>query len=474
MLRHPRQWWRGLDLGRQFVLAGSAVLLPGMALMGAWVAAQIQDGVTRNSGVAAALYMSSFIAPLVQELSASPALGEETMARLDALVAQPELQRIVAMKIWRLDGTVVYDTQKKRIGRTFELTPKFQAAARGEMAAEFEGEHHEDHEHASGPDMPLLEIYAPVRQRESNRIIAVAEFYERGDELKADLWRATASSWLVVGGVALVMMAALSGIVFRGSRTIDEQRHRLERQVQELGALLQQNANLGLAVQRAYHRTADLNEQFLRRVGADLHDGPAQLLSLALLNIDNVQQLARKAGLADAEVQRLRAVLFDAMQEIRTISAGLVLPELGKVSLDATITMAVRDYTQRTGVRVRSQVTPLPLDVPRDLKVCAYRFVQEALNNGFLHAAGADQSVEASASEGIVAISVSDRGGGMTQDRAPATARKSGGLGLKGLRDRIEALGGKLQVESRAGFGTTLLAQFSLEQVRRMEQLYGQ
>src|SRR5690348_17087416 len=78
---------RTLRLDQQFMLAGSLVSLLGMAVIGAWVTDKIVDSVTRNSAIAAAMYMESFIAPLSQELQSDNALSPATVARLHQVLA---------------------------------------------------------------------------------------------------------------------------------------------------------------------------------------------------------------------------------------------------------------------------------------------------------------------------------------------------------------------------------------------------
>ncbi|MSP12180.1 MAG: hypothetical protein EXR62_04390 [Chloroflexi bacterium] len=133
----------------------------------------------------------------------------------------------------------------------------------------------------------LLEMYSPVRLEGTGRIIAVAEFYLRVEDLEQEITVAQRRSWLVVGGATLVMYLLLIGFVRRASNTITRQQTELSAQVARLTELLAQNDLLHWRVQGAAARAVDLNERFLRRISAELHDGPAQDLSLALLRLDH-------------------------------------------------------------------------------------------------------------------------------------------------------------------------------------------
>jgi signal transduction histidine kinase len=76
-------------------------------------------------------------------------------------------------------------------------------------------------------------------------------------------------------------------IVVRGSSTIETQRLALRDRIQELDQLLRENTGLGERVRRASRQTAALNEQFLRKVGADIHDGPLQSIAYAAMCVDS-------------------------------------------------------------------------------------------------------------------------------------------------------------------------------------------
>jgi hypothetical protein len=108
--------------------------------------------------------------------------------------------------------------------------------------------------------LSLLEMYSPIREIHTGEIIAVAEFYETAEVLRKNLFSANLQSWMVVAVVTLAMLGALSGIVLRGSRTIDRQRTSLEQRVSELSRLLSQNEELRGKLQRASRRTTEINK----------------------------------------------------------------------------------------------------------------------------------------------------------------------------------------------------------------------
>jgi signal transduction histidine kinase len=463
-----QHWWGSLALRTQFALAAAVVLLGGMVAIGLWVADRVVRAVTFNTAAAVALYMESSVAPLLQELQVSDRLAQGTQERLDELLGQPAIgEHILSMRIWRLDGTVVYSRWKELIGKQFSPSSSFRLATAGGLAIDLAGPADEEdaRERALAPD--LIEIYAPVRETHSRRVIAVAEFYTATKKLRSDVRSEVISSWLIVGHVTLYMMAALWGIVAKGSRTIDEQRAQLRERIGELQSLLAQNEDLRLRLQRSNATAADANEQVLRRIGADLHDGPAQLLSYTLLRLHKLSPLVETAG-SDKERRELlliRESIGDTLREVRSISEGLALPELGPIALREVIELAISSHERVTGTRVSRRLEALPETAPHSLKICVYRLVQEGLTNAFRHADGKGQEVSASGTH-VLEVRVSDGGPGL------AAASPAGpGLGLAGLRARIEAIGGRFEVSSMADCGTHLAASFDLGKVRHAENV---
>ena len=125
----------------------------------------------------------------------------------------------------------------------------------------------------------------------------------------------------------------------RGSQTIVTQQQELHDRVGELSGLLAANAQLDAKVRRAAARTTALNEQFLRRVAADLHDGPAQDLGFALMRLESMTAAASPgahaggdASVTMADLQAVRAAIDGAMADLRSISSGMQLPEIEALS----------------------------------------------------------------------------------------------------------------------------------------------
>lgn len=166
-------------LTTQFLITGSVVLLMGMLAIGYWVTKAIEEGVTSNTAAATALYMESFVAPRVQELARVKRVSPETQRVLDNIFEDSELgRRIVSFKIWKEGGLIAYSSHPSIIGKSFPITDELTRSWAGEVTAEFGGLGDEEDAAERARGQPLLEIYSPIRETHTGRIIAVAEFYE--------------------------------------------------------------------------------------------------------------------------------------------------------------------------------------------------------------------------------------------------------------------------------------------------------
>src|SRR3954454_16660702 len=441
---HPWEPWNRQSLAMQFLLAGGLVSLLAMAVIGLLVKSQIEGGVTRNSAAATALYVDSIIAPLLPDMQTSQTLDDSVAHALDETLAQGALgNQLMSFRLWRRDGTILYANDPKLTGKRFEPNRNLKAAFDGQLVAEFNRVDDPESVRERESGEPLLEIYNPVRQPWSGEVVAVSEFYEVARDLAHDLRQAAIKSWLAVAGGTLFFFLTLSAIVLRGSRTIDAQSRVLNERVAELSDLLEQNRALQLKVTRAAQCTAAVNERYLRRIGADLHDGPAQLIALAALRLDGPVLSDDTASFdkRQREALAIKASLDDALQEIRSICSGLVLPHIEAADLPEILSLTVRQHEQRTGSKVALSVSSWPKTLSTSAKICTYRFVQEALTNGFRHGLGVNQSVAQSFDGKRIRVEVPDDGPGFDPDAVPTAS-----IVLSGLRDRVESLGGSMVV----------------------------
>ena len=461
-----RAVWDKLSLSLKFILTASIVVTIGMSVIGSWVAGRIKDGVVDNAAQTAGSYVVNYISPHLQELATGYEIDDANRRALDKwLHPNAATKSVLSFRIWK-DDVVVYSDRQELIGKTFKRTPGQAKAWQGTIVGDLDIL---SDEHSAGHDMrgrPVLEMYAPVYRHGTNEVIALAETYELATDLLRTLNRSRTESWMIVGAVTIGLIGSLFSIVSNGSRTIAVQRTAMQQRVNELSALLAENDDLRARVNTANQRMAEANERLLRRVGAELHDGPVQLLGLSLMKLDDFCDLVEQTDAtlltkSDAP-DILRDALAEALHEIRHLSRGLAPPDIEKLSIGDALRLAVRKHENRTGSKVECSIDPQVdrLLVPFAVKTCLFRFAQEGLNNAFHHANGIDQRLAAECTAGKVRVRVDDSGPGFA---VGAQSSDGGGQGLRGLRDRVELLGGTFDVNSEPGRGTTLLAEFEAE-----------
>jgi signal transduction histidine kinase len=455
-----------LNLAHQFLIVSFVVLIIGMLLIGAWVGRQIEIGVVNRTAAVTALYVDSFVSPYLQDLTDGQDLTSWHLERLNFLLTNTALgERIVAFKVWSPTGEILYSNNAALIGRHFPVDDHLQRAFAGEIQTGISDLTEAENEFERLQWSRLIETYAPVRLQGTDTIVAVSEFYQTTNELERAVQAAQFQSWLMVGAVTVATYLLLAGIVNRANRTILSQQHELRDKVAHLSQLLAQNDQLHKRVRRAAAQTTALNERFLRRISADLHDGPGQDLGLALLRIEAlaercISQVANGQDKTDMEndFHTVQSALQSALKEMRTISAGLRLPEIGRLSPAETVARAVSDYERKSGQMVMLQVTEAPPEAPLPLKITLYRLVQESLANGFRHANGIGQRVAIAGRDGQLTIEVSDAGQGFDINAVIS----EGHLGLDAMRERVEILGGTFEVRSGISQGTIIRANLPL------------
>jgi signal transduction histidine kinase len=194
-------------------------------------------------------------------------------------------------------------------------------------------------------------------------------------------------------------------------------------------------------------RMVEATDAERRRLERNLHDGTQQrLVSISMALALAESKLAAEPDHARGILEEARASLGSALQELRELSQGIhpgVLTERG-------LQPALRELVYLAPM-------PIELDVPGDerlpepVEAAAYYVVAEALANAAKYAAASAVSVSVSRRNGVAVVEVADDGSG--------GADPTGGSGLRGLSDRVEALGGTLVVDSPSGHGTRLRAE---------------
>ncbi len=281
--------FRRLSLSKQFLMVSFPVILLGSLAIGWWIGNQIKESVVQRMGSVTALFVESFISPHVQSLANRTGLSSDEIQLLNTDIKATILgKKITSLKIWNKDGLVLFSTDPAIIGKKFLLDEGLSAALSGKIFSEISIRSAAEQLDHGQPLPRLIETYTPIHENRSGRVIAAAEFYQLPDEIDRLANSAQFSSWTWVGSIMSLMYLCLFILVRRGSKTIVDQQSELKHKIDELTILNEQNILLQERVIKAAERATLLNENFLRRVSADIHDGPSQDLGFALMQIKNL------------------------------------------------------------------------------------------------------------------------------------------------------------------------------------------
>ena len=463
--KRPWRRLRSLSLATRFLIANLVIVLVAGLAVGVFVGNQLERSIIERTAAVTSLFVESIIEPSVASMADGGTLTPAEVETLDAhLASTPLSERLRSLRLWSAAGEVVYSPNANLIGRSFPVEGNLAEAWQGEVVVEMDDLTGEENAWERARWSRLLEIYIPVRERGSDRIIAVAEFYLPPREIDRQVADARLTTWVLVTLAIVVAGLLLYGLVKRGSDTIARQELVLTRQVDELTDLLDQNAELGMRVHSAAERTTTLNERSMRRVSSDLHDGPGQTLSLALLRLDGLQKRAERGDPPSADdISAVEDVLREAMTDMRTVAAGLRLPELAPMGVRDVALRAAEDHERRSGTHVVLSVRDVPDEVPLPVKIALFRALQESLSNATRH--GQSSTVQVGL-VGLTAVrpdalsslelTVSDDGIGFDA----ASFGSDAGLGLAGIREQAEILGGSFAIDSTPGAGTRLVVRW--------------
>ena len=170
---------RKLSHSTQFVIAAAVILGLTMFFVGKLVSERIENAAVNSAAEAGAQYMDTFLEPYVQELSRDNKLSAASVQSLDLLTQSRALkQHIVSIKIWRADGTVVYSTNKAITNHKFPMD-EITEALKGKVVTDLEELNQDENEFERKLNMPLYEIYAPLRDPTPGKSSRWANFMKR-------------------------------------------------------------------------------------------------------------------------------------------------------------------------------------------------------------------------------------------------------------------------------------------------------
>jgi signal transduction histidine kinase len=214
--------------------------------------------------------------------------------------------------------------------------------------------------------------------------------------------------------------------------------------------------------QELLKRLVHAHEEERQRVSRELHDEAGQALTALKLSLELIQ------GDIPREAESVRVNLTEAIhlteatkEQIRMLARGLRPPALDALGLNLTLESFCRDFARRTQLAIAYKGEEIP-GLPDVANMCLYRTLQEALANVAKHAGASSVNVRLQRDAEHVRLVVEDNGSGPGKAGRRAASKRGGGIGLIGLKERLDLFGGGLDIDKGAAGGLRLSAHLPL------------
>jgi signal transduction histidine kinase len=216
--------------------------------------------------------------------------------------------------------------------------------------------------------------------------------------------------------------------------------------------------NAGSVRRDALRRAVQAQEVERRRLARELHDETGQALTSILLGLSAVER-AGSLDEARAAVGELRDLVVETLQEVRALAVELRPSALDDFGLEPALRRLGQSIRETRSLDVQVETMLDGSRLPEDVETAVYRIVQEALTNVVKHARAERVSIVLTRTPDGVLVVIEDDGRGFETDEI-----RGGGLGLTGMRERVDLLEGKLEIESARGAGTTLIVELPISE----------
>jgi signal transduction histidine kinase len=411
----------------QFALAGLAVL----AAFGAAAVLALR-GLGNAEALRDARQFATLAGQGIVEPTVAPGLlrgRPQAIAAVDRMVQERVLgERVVRVKLWAHDGRIVYSDEPRLIGTRFPLdAEKLDVLRTGATKASLSD--------LSGPENrfergqgDLYEVYLPIRAPDGTPLLF--ETYQRRSAVASTgrrIWMPFAA--LLLGSLLLLWLVQVP-LAWRLGR-------RLQRTQAEREALLV--------------RAVEASDDERRRIAADLHDGPVQDLAGISYSLSAAAQTGASPA-TRSTLEQAAAGTRDAMRRLRSLLVEIHPPNLRASGLDAALADLLAPF-RASGAETELKVDA-SLGLDEEAERIVYRAAAEALRNVERHARANRIAVSVERDEAGVQLVVADNGAGFApEDRE--RRRVEGHVGLSLLEELAARAGGRLDVRSAPGEGTT-------------------
>ena len=334
------------------------------------------------------------------------------------------------------------------------------------------------------PDLVLTDVMMPgldgfgllreLRAHEKTKTIPIILLSARaGEDARIEGMQAGADDYMVKPFTARELLARVGAHLAMGRlrRETAEHERTLRAEAEEIAIALEaarkeleqrveeRTAELQLAneeLRELSSRLQQLQDEERRQIARGLHDSAGQLIAAVAMNIAVVKTEAHKLSANAARCVQDNMKLVDQLTtEIRTISHLLHPPLLDEVGLASALRWYVDGFSERSKIATTLEMPEGLERLADDVEIAVFRAVQESLTNVHRHSGSRSCSVKLTQRRHTLQVEIKDEGKGISQDKRTTLTSSGGGVGLRGMQERIRKLGGTLTINSSSR-GTTV------------------
>lgn len=236
---------------------------------------------------------------------------------------------------------------------------------------------------------------------------------------------------------------------------LEKHRNHLEEMVKERTGELQSLS----------YRLIMVQEDERRAISRELHDQIGQ--SLTVLNLLLAKTL-RSPETAKTDIQEATQTVKEVLAQVRNLSSSLHPGMLEDLGLLSTLNWYFNDFGKKTGINIHFKPEGMESRLPPDVNITVYRIIQESLTNIARYAEVKEANVTLILKKQRLFIQIKDKGKGFD------VASQSVGVGLRGIRERVNSLKGNLKINSAPGYGTTIEVELPAEEENSSEIVYNE
>lgn len=285
-------------------------------------------------------------------------------------------------------------------------------------------------------------------------------------ESRSDL--AYSAGFLLVSGIIILLaernrkaLVQVEAARHTLEQKVDERTRELQTALASLKGEIKVRAESEEARRRISARMLNIQDEERRRIARELHDSIGQTLAALKMTLSALNNMPPAAAQSNAAMAKrwdeVNALLDEAIRETRTISHLLHPPMLDELGFAASASWYVTGFARRSGIEVKLDLPDEPPRFTESADLTLFRVLQESLTNILRHSGSKKAEVRLELSDQQLVLSVRDYGKGIStaQIERFMTSGTDMGVGLGGMRERVQDLGGKLELQS-PGVGTTV------------------